>query len=92
MKDNPWNPFEDRLAFDWAHYHFVELQSSEREINKGLDLWQAAMVKAGNDTPLPWSSVEESIVPLMKSKKEMRHSQPFISNILDRFILIPHVG
>ena len=59
MKDNPWNPFEDRLTFDWAHYHFVELQSSEREINKRLDLWQAAMVKAGDDTPLPWSSVEE---------------------------------
>ncbi len=43
-EDNMWHPFEDRLAFDWAHYHFVELQSSEREINKGLDLWLAAVV------------------------------------------------
>lgn len=58
-EDNPWHPFEDRLAFDWAHYHFVELQSSEREINKGLDLWLATTLKAGDDTPLPWSSTEE---------------------------------
>ena len=59
IKDNPWHPFEDRLAFDWAHYHFVELQSSEPEINKGLDLWLAATMKSGDDTPLPWSSTEE---------------------------------
>ena len=59
MEDNVWHPFEDRLAFDWAHYHFVELQSSEREINRGLDLWLAAVVKAGDNTPLPWSSTED---------------------------------
>lgn len=58
-EDNAWHPFEDRLAFDWAHYHFVELQSSEQQVNKGLDLWLAATVKAGNDTPLPWSSTKE---------------------------------
>src|ERR1700733_3244141 len=28
-------------------------------INKGLDLWLAATLKAGDDTPLPWSSAEE---------------------------------
>ena len=56
---NTWHPFEDRLAFDWAHYHFTELQSSAREINKGLDLWLATTLKAGDDTPLPWSSAEE---------------------------------
>ena len=56
---NVYHPFEDGLAFDWAHYHFAELQSSEREINKGLDLWLAANLKAGNDTPLPWSSAKE---------------------------------
>jgi hypothetical protein len=58
-EDNLWHPFEDRLAFDWAYYHFIELQSSEREINKGLDLWLAAKWKAGDNTPLPWSSTEE---------------------------------
>ena len=58
-EDNAYHPFEDQLAFDWAHYHFTELQSSTREINKGLDLWLASTLKAGQDTPLPWSSVEE---------------------------------
>ena len=58
-EDNTWHPFEDRLAFDWAYYHFTELQSSKREINKGLDLWLAAKLKAGDNTPLPWSSPEE---------------------------------
>lgn len=58
-EENPWHPFEDRLAFDWAHHHFVEIQSSERHINKGLDLWLAATLKAGSKTPLPWSSAEE---------------------------------
>jgi hypothetical protein len=56
---NPWHPFEDRLAFDWAHYHFVEIQSSEQQINKGLDLWLAATLKAGSNIPLPWSSAQE---------------------------------
>ena len=58
-QNNPWHPFEDHLAFDWAHYHFVELQSSERKINKGLDLWLATILKLGNDTPPPWSSAQE---------------------------------
>ena len=37
----------------------MELQSSEREINKGLDLWQAAILQAGDDKPIPWSSAQE---------------------------------
>jgi hypothetical protein len=44
---NAHHLFKDRLAFDWAHYHFTELQSSTREINKGLDLWLASTLKAG---------------------------------------------
>ncbi|KAF9552778.1 hypothetical protein CPC08DRAFT_768043 [Agrocybe pediades] len=59
MESNPYHPFEDRLEFDWAHYHFVQLQSSERKINKGLDLWLAAQLKAGINLPLPWSSAQE---------------------------------
>jgi len=58
-KTNRWHPFNDRLAFDWVHYHFVELQSSEQKINKGLDLWLAAQLKAGDDSPLPWASTQE---------------------------------
>jgi hypothetical protein len=37
----------------------MELQSSERVINKGLDLWLASVLKASNDTPLPWASAKE---------------------------------
>ena len=58
-ESNAWHPFEDHLAFDWADYHFVKLQSSEHKINKGLDLWLAATLKAGDDTPLPWSSAAD---------------------------------
>lgn len=57
--DNPWHPFEGRLSFDWAYYNFVELQASERKINKGLDLWLAARLEVGNNTPIPWSSTTE---------------------------------
>lgn len=54
-----YEPFEDRLAFDWAHYHFVELQSSERKIHKGLDLWMATKLKCGDESPLPWASASQ---------------------------------
>jgi len=45
MPDNPWAPFPDRLAYDWAQYHYVHLQSSEDEIHEGLELWHATVVK-----------------------------------------------
>lgn len=59
---HPYDAFSDRLAFDWAHYHFVECASSEAKINKGLDLWLAAKVQATGDpycSGLPWSSADE---------------------------------
>jgi hypothetical protein len=40
---NPWLPFQDRLEFQWAHYHYVQLQSSASGIQHGLDLWRAAV-------------------------------------------------
>lgn len=57
--DNDWHPFKDCLTFDWAYYNFVELQTSECHVNTGLDLWQAATLKAGNNVPLPWSLAKE---------------------------------
>ena len=27
---NPWAPFEDRLAFEWAHERHVELKTSAK--------------------------------------------------------------
>lgn len=59
IPSNFWHPFEDRLAFDQAYYHFIELQWSEQEINKGLDLWLAMKMKAGNNMPSPWSSTQK---------------------------------
>ena len=57
--DNAWHPFEDRLAFDFAKFQFSELQASESKINRALDLWIAANLKAGGDERVPWSSAEE---------------------------------
>ena len=39
--DNPWNPFEGRLWFNFAHHHFVCLQSSEKNTDISLDLLKA---------------------------------------------------
>jgi hypothetical protein len=43
LYSNPWLPFQDRLEFEWAHYHYVQLQSSASGIQHGLDLWRAAV-------------------------------------------------
>lgn len=58
-KTSSWHPFVSRLSFDWAYHHFAEVQSSEKEIEKGLDLWLAAKLEAGDETPLPWASARE---------------------------------
>jgi hypothetical protein len=55
-EDNPWHPFDGRLSFDWTHYHFTELQSPAKKIDKGLNLWLAAKLEAGDKSPLPFSS------------------------------------
>jgi hypothetical protein len=54
---NPWNPFDSRIEFDFAYYHFVEAQSSAGLIDKALDLWAAAVMGLGGDTP--WKSSRE---------------------------------
>ncbi|KAH7906149.1 hypothetical protein BJ138DRAFT_1016682 [Hygrophoropsis aurantiaca] len=48
---NAWHPFESRKDFDFAHYHFVEVQSSEAEINKALDMWAAQVCEFGVEPP-----------------------------------------
>lgn len=52
-----WAPFESRTEFDFAHYHFVELQSSASEINKALDLWAAQVLQYGADSP--WHNAKD---------------------------------
>ena len=56
---NPWHPFDDRLAFDFANFQFAKLQASESKINRAIDLWMAASLKAGGNGDLPWSSAEK---------------------------------
>ncbi|TFK19711.1 hypothetical protein FA15DRAFT_659672 [Coprinopsis marcescibilis] len=46
---NQWSPFQNRHSFDFAHYHFVEVQSSAGQINKALDLWRAIAINATKD-------------------------------------------
>jgi hypothetical protein len=60
VPENPWSPFQDRLAFDWAQYHFVQLQSSESEILTGLDLWRATVIKHGSKhDDIPWHNAQD---------------------------------
>ncbi|KAL0058854.1 hypothetical protein AAF712_014433 [Marasmius tenuissimus] len=66
-----WSPFEDRLGFDFANYHFTVVQSSAEKINRALDMWAAAVWKYGGD--IPWENekdmyksidaIKEGIVP-----------------------------
>ncbi|KAI9439444.1 hypothetical protein BJY52DRAFT_1206931 [Lactarius psammicola] len=52
-RGSPWLPFSDRLAYEWARYHYVRLQSSAGDVQQGLDLWRAtAMI-------VPWKSAAE---------------------------------
>ena len=61
--ENPWSPFRDRLDFDWAHYHYVRLQSSKSEILEGLDLWRATVIKHSLEHPatedVPWRNADD---------------------------------
>jgi hypothetical protein len=54
---NPWSPFHSRLQFDFAHFHFVEEQSSARSIDKALDFWAASITNFGGDAP--WKNHRE---------------------------------
>jgi hypothetical protein len=51
---NSWEPFNSRLEYDFANYHFVGLQSSAANINKALDLWATSMMEFGGD--VPWAN------------------------------------
>lgn len=57
--DNPWAPFEDCLAFKWARYHYIKLQSLEDQIHEGLDLWLAAIIKSKSHGSIPWTSADD---------------------------------
>ncbi|KAJ7907795.1 hypothetical protein B0H13DRAFT_2332007 [Mycena leptocephala] len=52
-----WEPFESRAEFDFAHYHFVELQSSAAQIDKALDLWTVSVLQYGDHAP--WRNAKD---------------------------------
>ena len=54
---NPWSPFLSRVKFDFANYHFVEVQNSASLINKALDHWAACVLPFGRVAP--WKSSSE---------------------------------
>ena len=54
-----WSPFEDRIAFKWAYYHYVTAQSSASNIAEGLDLWSATAIKYGSSTGAPWKNAKD---------------------------------
>ena len=57
---NPWNPFDGRLAFEFANYHFTELQSSAAQINSALEHWLATTLLAGGSADsVPWRNAQE---------------------------------
>ncbi|KAH9060394.1 hypothetical protein EDB83DRAFT_2292370 [Lactarius deliciosus] len=60
---NPWHPFGDRLAYEWARYHYVKLQSSAADVQQGLDLWRATVLMYQADPNscdgVPWKSATE---------------------------------
>jgi hypothetical protein len=58
-KTASWEPFEDRLAFEWAHEYYVELKASKKRIAKGLELWRAALLKGDVPSDVPWKSAQE---------------------------------
>jgi hypothetical protein len=67
---NPWNPFPDRLAFEFADYHFTELQSSEAQINRALDHWLASTLLAGGDADsIPWRKAQEMYATINSIKE-----------------------
>jgi len=55
--ETAWEPFEDRAAFDFAHHHFVKVQSSKADIDTALDLWQASILKYNGR--VPWRNADE---------------------------------
>lgn len=56
-EETEWHPFNSRHDFDFSWHHFVELECSERHINKGLDLWAASVVQHGGTTT--WKSAPD---------------------------------
>ena len=57
---NPWHPFPDRIAFEFADIHFTEQKSSKSQVDRALDFWLASTIAAGGDGHnVPWKTAKE---------------------------------
>ncbi|THU99196.1 hypothetical protein K435DRAFT_818625 [Dendrothele bispora CBS 962.96] len=56
--EESWAPFSNRIEFNFAHYHFVQVQTSADQINNALNMWAASTLHQGfHDAP--WQSEED---------------------------------
>ncbi|KAJ7580014.1 hypothetical protein C8J56DRAFT_795323, partial [Mycena floridula] len=56
-------PFSNRHTFDWAQFHFVEIQALDSKTNRGLDLWQVALISSAKEVRTTIDSIQESDIP-----------------------------
>ena len=54
-----WDPFDPCVEFDFAHYHFIEVQNSAPLIDKALDLWAATIACALVEWFIPGDEPDE---------------------------------
>ncbi|KAJ7705962.1 hypothetical protein B0H16DRAFT_1826305 [Mycena metata] len=78
---NSWHPFESRTDFDFAHFHFVEEQSSASSVGKALDLWAAHVLKYATHHGKSTKSVTGVRYPPV-SRRRPRDDQRVWSNLM----------
>lgn len=72
-------PFQDRISFDFANYHFVKVQSSKAKIDVALDMWAASVLNAGG----PVSSMpEEALATFHGPKLKIYMQQLMLFNLV----------
>ncbi|KAF8477620.1 hypothetical protein DFH94DRAFT_634549, partial [Russula ochroleuca] len=52
-----WDPFGSRVEFSFAHYHFVEVQSTAHHIRMALNIWEADVLLHGGS--IPWRNAQD---------------------------------
>ena len=52
-----FEPFNSRVDFEFAYFHFSEAKSSEAATNRALDIWAASLLEYGGD--IPWKDAKE---------------------------------
>lgn len=55
-ENTSWDPFESRIDFDFAWFHFVEAESSAAKINQAINMWAATILQQGGSPP--WNNAK----------------------------------